>query len=357
MNRQNKKSETNSGHKLKATTIIAVFLLIFISINHTKSDKLCETLVVDSITTLYNGTIAIFSNKEVWFLDQKSNQLLGPCPIVKYYKEMSGPVDAALTIGQQTNDSISEYDGSSVYFENKNFYTLKNLGQFQVEWGAIVYLPHKGQQTDLAKDSSDAQKYLKQTITYSYFDPIDIQSKFVFSDGTVLSFIFNFEKPSQYVTPEVTTIKDELNKYGLKEVPPTLTAAFTQTKSNVSQLFLFKGSTFCSIKLSAESEAQNCDLRPIKEFLNCDSIKITNDLCSENTLTVTSEKPIVAKVSPKPVTRIIEKKSKPESKVKIRSDDSPVAVKPKQAISGSHSLVINCLVFALTFISIYLILN
>ena len=107
----------------------------------------CYEIVPDAITQLYNESIAVFQDKNVWLYDLENKELMGPCPISKLYEGMDGPVDAAVTIWAHL--SVTEFVGTSIYFTEGNFMTFKNLRPYQVEWGYLMYLPVKGEQTNM----------------------------------------------------------------------------------------------------------------------------------------------------------------------------------------------------------------
>ena len=119
---------------------------------------MCESLVPDAITRLQNGSIAVFRDKYVWLLDRQIKQLSGPCPIKDLYEGMSGPVDAAVTF--ESHESVTEFVGSSLYFSQDKFYTFKNLRPYQVEWGALVYLPVSGKQDEMGTQSEDGKRLM-----------------------------------------------------------------------------------------------------------------------------------------------------------------------------------------------------
>ncbi len=273
--------------KLKSI-IKSSLVLLLISVSQIKSDEICEAIIIDAITTLQNGTIVIFRRNEVWIY-QRDRELLGPCPISGVFEEMSGPVDAALTI--TSHESITEFIGSSVYFENGNYFTYRNLGRYNVEWGALVYLPHKGLQSKMGSTSPEAKALMKTKISAAYFDPTDGKSKLVFSDGTVLA--FTFELGAEYDTPILSSLDLEFKKYGFERVPSNISAALTLTTNKVHEIYLFVGSKYCSIKLDPKLTDQSCDWKYIKEgFLNCDKIIRKNGNCGK----VIPEQEITVKV-------------------------------------------------------------
>ena len=351
MNRNKSKTVSDCRPKINAMTIIALFLLVLLSISRTRSDEICDAIVVDAITDLQNGSLVIFRKSDIWFLDQEKKELQGPCPIKQIFKEMTGPMDAALTISK--HETITDFIGSSVYFENENFFTFKNLGPYEVEWGALTYLPHKGAQKDMGQSSPEALKYMEQTISYAYFDPIDLKSKLVFSDGSLLS--FTFDMGAIYDQPELTTISAEMKKYGLEKTPRELTGAVALTNKATKEttLYLFNSSTFCAIKMGSKGLKQTCDMKPNKEFLNCDAVKRSNEMCLSSASTDKGDKPIDASVGGTIPVATNPKGTEGKS-VQVRSDDQN-NTNTKPGSGGTDSLTKNTLLLALTFIFIVFI--
>jgi hypothetical protein len=94
------------------------------------------------------------------------------------------------------HETVTEFIGSSVYFENGFYYSYRNLREYQVEWRNIVYLPHKGLQASIGSIDPFSKKIMSRKMSAAYFDPIESLSQFVFSDGTVLG--FTFEMGTEY---------------------------------------------------------------------------------------------------------------------------------------------------------------
>ncbi len=69
----------------------------------------------------------------VYVIERK--QLLGPFNVSKVFYGMKEKVDSAVTFSQR--DTITEFDGSSIYLENGNFFAFKNMGPYEVEWGLL----------------------------------------------------------------------------------------------------------------------------------------------------------------------------------------------------------------------------
>ena len=125
--------------------LFILFLVIFSSLTDKSSGQKCSDIVPDAMTQLYNGTIAIFQDKNAWMFDQANKELVGPCDIEKLFEGMEGPLTAAVTIWEHT--TVTEFVGASVFFGlNGQFFTFKNLRPYQVEWGDLIYLPVKGTQ-------------------------------------------------------------------------------------------------------------------------------------------------------------------------------------------------------------------
>jgi hypothetical protein len=233
-------------------------------------DHICDEGIIDSITVLRNGTIVLFREKDLYFFDINNKQLIGPVLVNEVFKEMKGPIDSALTI--LSHNTVTDFIGSSLYFENGFYYSFKNLGAYQVEWGNIVYLPHKGSQATIGSTDSIAKKTMNRKMSAAYFDPIDRLSRFIFSDGTVLG--FTFELGTEYDKPVVSTLSAELKKYGVDKGPTSIDAAFTLIHDNTQEFFLFSESNFCSFKFLKASTEQKCDMKSTKDsFLDCKDVK------------------------------------------------------------------------------------
>lgn len=253
--------------------LIALIALLFIY--EIKSDEICDSIIIDAITTLHNQTIALFRKNEVWLLN-RGKEILGPCPVSKVYNEMKGPVDAAVTI--LNHETIVDFIGSSIYFQNGDYFTFKNLNQYQVEWGALVYLPRKGSQAKMGSTVPEAVE-MKTKISAAYFDPIEGRTKLVFSDLSVLG--FNFEFGPEFDTPVLSNLSSELKKFGVEKPLNNISAALTLNTSNGYKLYLFDRNNYCSIKMSTDIKSQNCEFKPIKDtFLNCDKIVRKNGYCN-----------------------------------------------------------------------------
>jgi len=94
-------------------------------------DHICDDGIIDSITVLRKGTVVLFPKKDLYFFDIYNKQLIGPVLVNEIFKEMKGPIDSALTI--LSHNAVTEFIGSSLYFENGFYYSFKNLGAYQVE--------------------------------------------------------------------------------------------------------------------------------------------------------------------------------------------------------------------------------
>ena len=335
---------------------LMIFVMVVIPNRRTNCDPVCEAISVDAITQLHNGSIAIFDQKDVWFLDlgKEQNQIMGPCPISSVYKGMTGPLDAAITI--TAHDMITDFIGASIYFEDQKFFTFKNLGPYQAEWGTIIYVPVKGEQRDIGQgdpDSPETNEYMKRTISYAFYDPKDNKSKFVFADATSLA--FSFDMGVTFDTPIVSTIDEELGKYGVDYVPKTLTAALTLTKDDTSQLYLFESNTYCAVKLDESADKQSCRLKPIKDFFKCQSISRTNDFCSSpnDVVTSTHDTPVQARNRPEIASKpnkneVIDQTPVTDSKVETRSQNNATETKTNQNNGSNGCMVGMCLSIGLT---------
>jgi hypothetical protein len=262
----------------KLTIISLLELLLFLSfVSQIDSvNDVCTEGLIDAITVLKNGSIVLFRKTQLWILD-RNKQLLGPCDVSEVFSEMHGPIEAAVTI--TSHDTITQFIGSSIYFESGQYLTYKNLGPYQVEWGALVYLPHKGSTLKMGRTVPEAVKLTKRKMSAAYFDPIDKRSKFIFPDGSVLGFTFEFGP--EYDKPLISNLTTELKKYGLNRVPASVDAALTLNTNNGDKLlYLFEGTSFCAIKISLGEKDQSCDMKSIKDgFLNCDTIVKTRGFC------------------------------------------------------------------------------
>jgi hypothetical protein len=231
-----------------------------------RSDHICDDGIIDSITVLQNGTIVLFRKRDLYFLNDNNKQLIGPVLVSEVFNEIKGPIDSVLTITH--HETITEFIGSSIYFENGFYYSYRNLREYQVEWGNIVYLPHKGLQASIGSVDPFSKKIMSRKMSAAYFDPIESLTQFVFSDGTVLG--FTFEMGTEYDRPVVSTLSAELKKYGIDKMLETVDAAFTWNRDSTNQLFLFSDKNYCSFEFVKDPIQQNCDMKSTKHsFLNC----------------------------------------------------------------------------------------
>ena len=142
---------------MSSTKVLFIFSVLVVLFQTIRCDAVCEGIIPDAITRLQNGTIAVFQDKNFFFYEMKDKTMTGPCLINEHFKAMSGPVDAAVTF--EGHDSVTEFVGSSVFFSKGHFYTFKNLRPYQVEWGALVYLPVNGKQNAMGA-SEEAKKLM-----------------------------------------------------------------------------------------------------------------------------------------------------------------------------------------------------
>lgn len=252
-----------------------MFRFLFILVNclfAIRSDHICDDGIIDSITVLQNGTIVLFRKRDLYFLNDNNKQLIGPVLVSEVFNEIKGPIDSVLTITD--HETVSEFIGSSIYFENGFYYSYRNLREYEVEWGNIVYLPHKGLQASIGSIDPFSKKIMSRKMSAAYFDPIESLSQFVFSDGTVLG--FTFEMGTEYDRPVVSTLSAQLKKYGIDKIPETVDAAFTWNRDRTNELFLFSDKNYCSFEFVKDPIQQNCDMKSTKDsFLNCQNIKRT----------------------------------------------------------------------------------
>ena len=235
-------------------------LIIIMRLNVNYMNKLCEDGLFDSITQLQNGTIVIFRDTLVWFLTER---LVGPFHINKTFGEMNGPIDSVVTIDE--HNSITEFDGSSLYMDDKNYYTYKNIRPFEVEWGSLIYLPHTGLKASIGSHNKTIEELMSRKMLASYYDWHASRVRFVFIDSTVLG--FNFSLGVEYSDPELSDISTELKKYGIEETVK-FNAAFSQKVNDVYKLYLFSVDRYCLIEMQNQTK-QSCVWNPSQAFLKC----------------------------------------------------------------------------------------
>ncbi|CAG2103902.1 unnamed protein product [Medioppia subpectinata] len=92
-----------------------------------------------------NHSIAVFKAKNVWLLDDKG--LNGPFSTSQLYHNMTGGVESAVTFFM--HDSVTEFIGTGLYFNETHFMTFRNFKRFDIEWASLLYIPHMGLKSDI----------------------------------------------------------------------------------------------------------------------------------------------------------------------------------------------------------------
>lgn len=126
----------------KMSFICELFFILLIVMNvrsDAKNGDICSDGLLDAITEVQNKSI-IFRGINLWLLIE--DKLSGPFPIKYIFNEMNGHINSAVTIGVDT--SVIDFTGASIYFSGDDFYLYKNFRSYQIEWGTLVYMPHKG---------------------------------------------------------------------------------------------------------------------------------------------------------------------------------------------------------------------
>ncbi|CAG2177843.1 unnamed protein product [Oppiella nova] len=225
-------------------------MVLITILSESTSDKTCDEIRIDAITTVNNQTLVVFDhNKNVWVVNRgNGGSVRGPCPVRSLFNEMNGPVKAAVTIID--HPSIVEFIGAAVYFESKQFYTFRNFNPYVVEWGSLKYIPHKGLVENIATSSAEAQKILKGI---------------------------------EFDTPVISNMDLELKKFGIPKTqrPKHIDAALTlRTSGQNTELYLFVEDKYCSFRMQLDVP-QECLFKPIKEFLNCNKVVTKGVTCDK----------------------------------------------------------------------------
>lgn len=279
-----------------------LILIVVLFESRVRSDKTCEKIRIDAITPIDNKTFAIFRKSDVWLWNKQSKEMTGPCPLESVFSdELKGPVDAAVTIVD--HQSIVEFIGATVLFENRGYFTYKNLKPYVVEWGSLEYIPRKGLLKQIATPSEKAQKILEKTkIISAYYDPSDSTTKLVFADLSVMSLTFTFG--IEFEDPIISTLSSELSKFGVDL--PSLGVGGAQVKIGAVlsakmgknfQMYLFSDDKYCSFEMKTTANKQKCDFKPIAEFFECKHVKVSN-VCVKTSKAVDADKPIEVAVNP-----------------------------------------------------------